>query len=446
MSRAEKPAAPDDGRPRMPRRDPLRTELSRQLAEETRVRTPMERRIEGTQFAFLRAAILGVPLREAADRYLGDWVDQRVAERELRWLRTELLAAARRAGAFGDVHALKLDIAQLPGRAKEGAVRGAPSLEAFRAEVDPGGDFYTEKDLLELYRERYPPAVVDRRAARIARLRDRQRRALATLEQVLVQPPTRDDPPSSWLDPAVARRIEAVGLRTLGQLADWIRMKGHGWYEVIPKVGAVAAGRVVDWVRRNGDALGVRLGAEHVRPRRELVGAWEVMPRLAGQFAPMEHLVVPTELDGSRGTNRIPGSPVLAAANDRQAIEAWIEARAAGNENTRRAYRREAERLLLWAIFERHKAMSSLTVEDAMAYRAFLRDPKPLDRWVSRKAAIRLSPAWRPFQGPLSARSAAFALTVLGVDVRLAGPSPLPGAQHLRCAAAGGGGQRRGRG
>jgi hypothetical protein len=185
-------------------------------------------------------------------------------------------------------------------------------------------------------------------------------------------------------------------------------MKGHGWYEVIPKVGAVTASRVVDWVRRNGDALGVRLGAEHVRPRRELVAAWEVMPRLAGQFAPMEHLVVPRKLDGSRGTNRIPGSPVLAAVNDRQAIEAWIEARAAGNENTRRAYRREAERLLLWAIFERHRAMSSLTVEDAMTYRGFLRDPKPLDRWVSKRAAIRLSPAWRPFQGPLSARSAAF--------------------------------------
>lgn len=376
-------------------------------------RAPGQRRIDALQFAFLRAVILGVPLREAADRYLGEGIDQRLVERELRWLRTELLAAARRAGAFGDVRALQLDVAQLPRRAVEAAGKGQPTLEVFRAEVDPHEDFYSEAELLALYRERYPVPPGDRRARHVARLRERQHRALATLERVLVQPPTRDDPPSSWLEPALAARIEAVGLRTLGQLADWIKLKGHRWYEVIPKVGVVAAARVVDWLQRNGEALGVVLGPKETLPRRVLALGWKAVPPAAGQFAPIEQLVVPDALDGSRGTNRVPGGSVLAATNDRQAIEAWIDARGAGNEHTRRAYRREAERLLLWAIFERRKALSSLNVEDAAAYRAFLRNPQPLDRWVGKRAAIRLSPEWRPFQGPLSARSAAFAHTVL---------------------------------
>ncbi|MCA9183701.1 MAG: tyrosine-type recombinase/integrase, partial [Planctomycetales bacterium] len=57
--------------------------------------------------------------------------------------------------------------------------------------------------------------------------------------------------------------------------------------------------------------------------------------------------------------------------------------------------------------------MSSLTTEDATAYREFLANPQPADRWVSRRGAIRLSPAWRPFRGPLSGRSVAYAVTVL---------------------------------
>jgi len=50
--------------------------------------------------------------------------------------------------------------------------------------------------------------------------------------------------------------------------------------------------------------------------------------------------------------------------------------------STQRAYRKEAERLILWAIVERARALSSLTTDDAIAYRAFLRRPMPRERWV----------------------------------------------------------------
>ncbi|MBA3480013.1 MAG: hypothetical protein H0T52_16700, partial [Lautropia sp.] len=271
--------------------------------------------------------------------------------------------------------------------------------------------------LLDHYREAHPQtAAADRRAGRVARLQDRQKRALDTLEHVLVHPPTLADPPSAWLEPATARRIEAVGLKTFEQLVDWIRIRGHRWYSRIPKVGAVAAARVIDWIERNKDALGVALGDRERLSRRDLVSAWRGSRRSEARIVPLEHLAVPLELDGSCGTNRLAGVSRLGAENDRQAIEAWIAARAGENPNTARAHRREAERLLLWSIFERRRPMSSLTVEDAIAYREFLQNPQPAERWIKarRETPMRLSPDWRPFNGPLSKRSAHYALTVLG--------------------------------
>lgn len=59
----------------------------------------------------------------------------------------------------------------------------------------------------------------------------------------------------------------------------------------------------------------------------------------------------------------------------------------------------------------------TFTTEDAIAYRAFLRRPTPRERWVG-PARPRSAPDWRPFSGSLSARSAAYALSVLGVLFR----------------------------
>lgn len=81
------------------------------------------------------------------------------------------------------------------------------------------------------------------------------------------------------------------------------------------------------------------------------------------------------------------------------------------------AYRKKAERLILWAVVERGRALSSLTTEDAVAFRAFLRHPAPRGRWVG-PARPRSSPEWRPFTGGLSARSVAYALSVVGAMFR----------------------------
>jgi len=134
------------------------------------------------------------------------------------------------------------------------------------------------------------------------------------------------------------------------------------------------------------------------------------------RVVPLERIRAPEELDGSRGMFRAPaGACSLTASNDYEAIGAWLELQE--SPATKRAYRKEAERLLLWAIVERAKPISSLTVEDATTYRSFLRHPSPRHRWVG-PSRPRDSGEWKPFVGDLSARSVGYAVSVLGALFR----------------------------
>lgn len=133
-------------------------------------------------------------------------------------------------------------------------------------------------------------------------------------------------------------------------------------------------------------------------------------------MAPWESLRLPHEVDGSSGAFRAPKNTcTLDATDDYQAVKSWLTLHEAAA--TQRAYRKEAERLILWSIVERERAPSSLTTEDAIAYRAFLRRPTPRSRSVG-PVRPRTSPEWRPFSGGLSDRSAAHALSVLAAMFR----------------------------
>ncbi|QBR02600.1 tyrosine-type recombinase/integrase [Paraburkholderia pallida] len=129
---------------------------------------------------------------------------------------------------------------------------------------------------------------------------------------------------------------------------------------------------------------------------------------------PLDALELPADLDGRDGANRAHGRMQIAAANDLDAIRAWL-ARVADSKATFETYRKESERLLLWAIVQLGKALSSLTHEDLVAYQHFLADPQPAARWVAgggRKHA-RDDARWRPFYGPLSAASQRQAMVIL---------------------------------
>jgi site-specific recombinase XerD len=110
------------------------------------------------------------------------------------------------------------------------------------------------------------------------------------------------------------------------------------------------------------------------------------------------------------------------ARDDREAIEAWLVAKAGepGQDGfvatTARSYRIEAERLLLWCIAERRRALSPMTAEDCAAYKTFLGDIP--EGWMSRRRALRYGPGWTPFAGQLTLTSQQHALTVVGALFR----------------------------
>lgn len=128
---------------------------------------------------------------------------------------------------------------------------------------------------------------------------------------------------------------------------------------------------------------------------------------------PLERLVVPERVDGRAGTNRAGPDVVcqLAASNDLEAVQAWL-AEFRDSPQTLRNYRKEAERLLLWALLERGKALSSLTREDCILYETFLTDPQPRERWCGQKAP-RFSARWRPFLGSLNPASQKVAMLII---------------------------------
>ncbi|MGH8785969.1 MAG: tyrosine-type recombinase/integrase, partial [Cupriavidus necator] len=118
---------------------------------------------------------------------------------------------------------------------------------------------------------------------------------------------------------------------------------------------------------------------------------------------PLERLRLPPALSGAAGSNRAPASATrIAAADDLAAATAWL-ARYADSAATLTAYRREVERLILWAVLQLGTPLSSLTHEDLLAYERFLSDPQPAARWVlaGNKKLARSHPDWRPFAGPL---------------------------------------------
>ena len=122
---------------------------------------------------------------------------------------------------------------------------------------------------------------------------------------------------------------------------------------------------------------------------------------------PLERLRLTPALSGAAGSNRASATATrIAAADDLAAVTAWL-ARYADSAATLQTYRREVERLILWAVLQLGKPLSSLTHEDLLAYARFLADPQPAARWVlsgSMKLA-RSHSDWRPFAGSLSAGS-----------------------------------------
>ncbi|WP_018312817.1 phage integrase family protein, partial [Cupriavidus sp. UYPR2.512] len=225
--------------------------------------------------------------------------------------------------------------------------------------------------------------------------------AIRLLPTLPVPLPEISDSVDQWLTPRTVRALQKHGIRTLSELTVRIPRR-RGWWKVIDGLGMTGARQVEAFFAEY----------PHLTERARAL----ITIAQPHGIVPWEQLCLPREVDGSRGSFRAPREAcTLNATNDYEAVQAWLSLHETAA--TQRAYRKEAERLILWAIIERGRALSSLTTDDAIAYRAFVRRPTPRERWVG-PPRPRDSVEWRPFSGSLSARSAAYALTVLSALFR----------------------------
>jgi len=379
--------------------------------------------------AFLRSYLDGLDLAASHARYLGTpdnpTPDLRLIRSKLRWIRQELIVTANRRGKdFKDARLILIDPEKLRYERKQ----VLPTLEAFREERDPY-EFFSENELLELYQTEFAGAAggkPDRRTERNDRLRQRQIGVLGRLEHILAADPSPSDGVGGWLSPTIAKRLHDANIKTLGELVFTINAKGFNWWADVSRVGEKAARQIVGWLRTDyvKSTLGVDVHARalikprELRQRRDLIDR----PKQTG-IVPFETLIVPAELSGEKGSNRGLRCKI-SANNDYDAIQEWLHLYPA-DSHTRRSYRKEAERYLLWSVMEAGKPISDHTSADCVSYREFLRrlDPSvasgewpfriPRESWIGPKQSERWTSDWRPFAGPLSGTSQEHALVII---------------------------------
>jgi integrase len=234
-------------------------------------------------------------------------------------------------------------------------------------------------------------------------------RMVTEAAQLAAAAPHADHPIGAWLRPRIARRLKGEGIATLGELVAFCNRRGASWWRSIPRIGRGRARAIVSWLRKHQSKLQLTVEIDVDSEERdgvplvadELVevvpeyyadrGPRGTLPRL--RLAPLERLSVPHALSGADGENRSNAFCYIQANHDLDAVRAYLN-RYRDQPKTLRAYTKELERFLLWAVVLRGKALSDLKVDDCEAYKDFLKQPDP--RFVGERFA-RHSPRWRPF-------------------------------------------------
>ena len=133
------------------------------------------------------------------------------------------------------------------------------------------------------------------------------------------------------------------------------------------------------------------------------------------KVCPLEKIELPKAMDGHDGSNRnLVSKAQISVSNDLEAIKSWLS-NSTDNESTYSSYRKEAERLLLWAVITMKKPLSSLNHGDFLEYEKFLLDPQPESTWIMPDdwKYARNHKLWRPFAMPLSKSSQKQAMSIL---------------------------------
>lgn len=350
--------------------------------------------------ALLRAIVHGMWPVEAARRYLPEAGDKSTVDREVREAaraagahlvglgEAGLADALARAAQFGHVDAAE-GLPAMPDLAAD-----VPTLEEFAAQFDV--DVFSERELQELFEQEYGAGVRPSGSTVIVPrpidVMESALRGLSMVQSLCVRVPRGDDPASMWLSERLCAQLQPFGVLRMRDVVTLVNQHGRTWWRMVPGLGRARAERLSRWLNEHQGHLGVKLSV-----------------RVTGQ----SRSAASQELDTERNltTLRAPGVNALGAGSDAQAIEAWLETLTLKSSHTLRAYRRDVQRLLLWAR-ERGKGLTTLVVSDAVEHASFLQDPPA--HWVNPLPTSRASVDWRPMRGPLSSSSANRALAAIG--------------------------------
>ncbi|KAG0286147.1 hypothetical protein BGZ96_009734 [Linnemannia gamsii] len=254
-------------------------------------------------------------------------------------------------------------------------------------------------------------------------------RMVVEAAQLAETPPKAEHAIGLWFKPKVTKYLKGEGLTTLKSLIEFCNARGGTWWRSVPRIGAGRAKILVAWLRRHEETLGLRVGADvefdaPVPVGESVIIGLELSPH---RLAPLERLHLVGPLSGEAGINRSPSFCFIQAHHDLAAVRTYLH-RFRDQPKTLRAYTKELERFVLWAVMVRRKALSSCLVEDCEAYKDFLM-ALPADFIGPRRA--RNSSRWRPFaQERLSANSQRYAIQIIRsafawlVDVRYLSANP----------------------
>jgi site-specific recombinase XerD len=368
-----------------------------------------------------RAALLGVDLRQAFERYLafGETTsDLRHIEARRRDLTSQVIEAGRRLDATLPPEAkVTRYVDLLRPDAPAPKVVALPTLDEWVTQEGMDPDMWSEAELLDEYRAAFaldnPEALEAAEGA--ADLAKQRVRALNVLSNLLSVAPKADDKVDAWFARPVVLRLRNAGVVTLENLYQLVNVYGFRWDGRVQGFGARRAAQVLAWLKAQSETVNlvIRDGLDEPKSRRALrlgTSASQLVQATRYGLVPLERLTLPSSLLGLDGVyrSRLPNS--LEATDDMQAVHRWLsryDERAA----TQRSYRKEVERFVLWMTNVQRKAVSSASALDCQAYRGFLQAVPAT--WVNSMPVERTDAMWRPFRGAPSPASQKQALVII---------------------------------
>lgn len=242
------------------------------------------------------------------------------------------------------------------------------------------------------------------------KMTDAALRILRNAADIPAPVPHPDQPVALWFRPKTVTALQQEGISTIAELMSLIERRGSGWWRAVPRIGRLRAQVLLRWCQANATTLGSLVLDSPAPTPAAHTPLVSICPQQPSTLAPLGRFTTSALYDGSQGINRASQFCFIQAKNDLEAVEFYLS-RYVDQPHTLRAYRKELERFLLWAIVGRGKPLSSLLVDDCEAYKSFLINPSSA---FTGSKAPRFSTRWRPFQlKPMSAKSQRHAIRIL---------------------------------